>query len=124
MSHGQFISSTPIYDGCPSAAAQSEMNLPMKTLLLLVDVLQAEVHLSELGILLQRLRGPTKHDTSMFDDVCAMRNVEAALDALLDQQGGHALPVDLFDCRIDVVDDDRREPQRDLIEDDQLRPRH
>src|SRR2546426_5634723 len=59
----------------------------------------------------------------MFNDVDAMRDLEAALNALLDQQGGHALPVDLFDRRIDVVDDDRREPQRDLIEDDQLRTR-
>ncbi len=48
---------------------------------------------------------------SMFHDVGAMRDGEAALDALFDQQGAHALAVELFDPRIDVVDDDRREPQ-------------
>jgi|GraSoiStandDraft_40_1057318.scaffolds.fasta_scaffold80143_2 hypothetical protein len=57
----------------------------------------------------------------MFNDVSAMSGRQAALDALLNEQDAHALSVDLFNRRIDIVDDERGEPQRDFIEDDQLR---
>ena len=74
-------------------------------------VLQSEIDLSERWISLQYRSSSREHNMPMFNDVGAMGNLQAALDTLFDQQGGHPLAVDLFDRRIDLVDHHRREPE-------------
>src|SRR5207245_443135 len=43
---------------------------------------------------------------------------------LLDEEHGHALAIELADRVEDLPDDDRRESERRLVEEEQLRPRH
>src|SRR5713226_266957 len=102
--------STGLWTARVSMGSSTSLSIEKVLLLVVGIVLQSEIHLSEPWISLQYLSSSGEHDMSMFNDVGTMRDLQAALDALFDQQGGHALAVDLFDRRIDIVDNHRREP--------------
>src|SRR5262249_12063944 len=53
-----------------------------------------------------------------------MRDLQRIVDVLADQKDGHTLVGDLDDHAEDLVDQDRRQPQRRFVEHEQLRFRH
>ena len=59
-----------------------------------------------------------------LEHVAAVRGVERHQRVLLDEQDRRALLVDLLDDVEDPLDEDRREPERRLVEQQQLRARH
>src|SRR5260370_310457 len=91
--------STGLWTARVSMGSSTSLSIEKVLLLVVGIVLQSEIHLSEPWISLQYLSSSGEHDMSMFNDVGTMRDLQAALDALFDQQGGHALAVYLFDRR-------------------------
>ena len=63
-------------------------------------------------------------DGAVLDDIGARRDLERLHDVLLDQQDRHALAVELADQREHLLDQQRRQAQRGLVEDQQARLGH
>src|SRR5207237_9198810 len=59
-----------------------------------------------------------------LEDIGAVGETESGLDILLDEQDGHAAPVDLADDAEDRLDDTRRKTEGGLVEDQQARRGH
>src|SRR4051794_14174523 len=59
-----------------------------------------------------------------LEHVAALRHVERVVRVLLDEHDRRALLVDLADHVVDAVDDDRRQAERRLVEEQQLRLGH
>src|SRR4051812_45999708 len=65
-----------------------------------------------------------EHHVAGLEHVAPGRDVERVVGVLLDEHDRRALRVDLADDLVDAVDDDRREPERRLVEEQELRLRH
>src|SRR5438270_1245701 len=83
--------------------------------------LPAEVSLLDLGISPKRGARSAEQDAAGFDDVGAVRDLERAQRVLLDQQNRDAIVMDLLDDVEDGVHHLRRQAQRWLIEEQELR---
>src|SRR5207247_8502372 len=63
------------------------------------------------------------HPTRL-EDVAALGDVQRLEGVLLDEQDRRPLRVDLLDDREDLLDEDRRQPERRLVEEEQAGPAH
>src|SRR5919202_3079390 len=84
----------------------------------------AEIRLANLLVLAQRLRVVVERNPPGFHDVAAVRDVERHERVLLDEKDRGALLVDLLDDLEDLLDEDRREAHRRLVEEKELGARH
>src|SRR5207245_6765128 len=84
----------------------------------------AQVCLAHLGAAEQLLPGAALHHLPGLEDVPVVRDPQRQVGILLHQQDGHARPVDLLDDAEDGLGDLRREPQRRLVQQEQLGPGH
>ena len=84
----------------------------------------AEVRLANLLVVSSSFGLVREDDVAGLEDVAAVGGVERHQRVLLDEQDRRALRVDLADDLEDLLDEDRREPHRRLVEQQQLRPRH
>ena len=82
----------------------------------------AEIGGVELRIRLQRRRRTVQDDGAAAHDIGAVGESEGALGVLLDEEDGDALGADAAEQGVDLVDDRRREPERGLVEHEELRP--
>ena len=73
---------------------------------------------------LSSFAGPSRRDPAGLEHVAAARRVERHQRVLLDEQDRRPLLVDLPHDLEDPLDEDRRQPHRGLVEQQQLRPRH
>src|SRR5919197_294575 len=110
----RYVASTAT-SGCRSRSPSSAGVRSFRT-----QCLGAEVRLLDVLVLLQLLRVVCERDLARLEDVAAVRDVERHQGVLLDEQDRRALRDDLAD----PLDEDRREPHRRLIEQQQLRARH
>ena len=73
----------------------------------------------------QARRRAVEHDAAVLHDVGVVGGVERDLRVLLDEQDRHAeRPADGGQARHQLLDDDRRQPERQLVHEQQLRPAH
>src|SRR5437588_2246539 len=85
----------------------------------------AQIELLHVLIALQLLRLTLEHDVPALHDVPEMRDREREVRILLDEEEGRfLLPIDPSDDGEDLLHEQRREPERRLVEQDQFRPRH
>src|SRR5262245_8987144 len=83
----------------------------------------AEIELLDVGVAAQPLRGPVEHDAAALHHVAVVGDLERHGRALLDQQDGDAeLAADLGEPSQQVLDHDRREAERELVDQQQLGP--
>src|SRR5919198_3362619 len=69
--------------------------------------------------------GAGHHDAARLEEVGVIGKVERRGDVLLDEQHAHALlAVDGAHDAEDLAGDERREPERGLVEEQQARPQH
>src|SRR4051794_2689618 len=94
----------------PAAAARSCAKL-VKLFLVL-----AQVRLADLLVVAQRLGLVGEHDVARLHDVAAVRSLQRHQRVLLDEQDGGSLRIDLADDLEDLVHEDRRQPERRLVE--------
>src|SRR5260221_1259914 len=86
--------------------------------------LDAEVGAREGGRAEQLLAGAGLHDRAGLEDVRAVCDLERLRRVLLDEEDRDALRVDLADDLEVRLDEDRREPERGLVEHQELWLRH
>src|SRR5215467_984228 len=65
-----------------------------------------------------------EHEHALFQDIGAARHLKALHDVLFDQEERDALPIDAPDQREQLLDQQRREAERWLVEDEQFRLGH
>src|SRR5204863_8826480 len=82
---------------------------------------RAEVRLLYVLVLLQLLGVVGERDRSCLQYVAPAGDVEGHQGVLLDEEDRRPLRVDLADDLEDPLDEDRREPHRRLVEQQQLR---
>src|SRR5213080_2526973 len=71
------------------------------------------------GVVPAELGGRARHDNAArFEEVGMIGEVERRRDVLLDEQHAHALVAD------DLAGDERRQPERGLVEEQQAWPQH
>ena len=70
------------------------------------------------------LRGGNDDDAAVFHDVGAVGDAQGLIRVLLYEEHGRAVRVDLLDDRENLLDDDRREAERRLVEQEQGRTGH
>src|SRR5258708_25789341 len=88
-----------------------------------LPVLLAEVARPDLRVLQQALAGISQHDATRLDHVAAGRERERKLGVLLDQQDRHPVRAEMLDRLGNLLDDDRRQTERWLVEQEQHRLR-
>ena len=88
------------------------------------QLIEAEVYLLNLLVLAQGLRVVGENDVPRLHHVAAVGRVEGHQRVLLDEEDGRSLVVDLTDDLEDLLDEDRREAHRGLVEHQELRLRH
>ena len=71
-----------------------------------------------------RRRAPSRTMSPGLEHVAASRDGQRHGGVLLDEQDGHALPVDGLHGLEDLLHEDRRQPHRRLVEQQQPRPGH
>src|ERR1700692_121198 len=76
--------------------------------------LQTEISRSDRGAI-EILGRRAQRQAPLLKAVEARRRVERAIDVLLDQHDGGAFGSDGAEALINVADDDRRQPQRQLV---------
>ena len=76
------------------------------------------------GVVLHLGGGSAQRDPSVLQHVGAIRRVQRHEHVLLDQEQRRALAIDLLDHVDQAVDDLGREAERQLVDHQQLRPRH
>src|SRR5438034_1969024 len=78
------------------------------------------------GVVPAELGGRARHDdAARLEEVGMIGKVERRRDVLLDEQDADALlPVDRVHDPEDLTGDERREPERGLVEEQQARPQH
>src|SRR5262249_17742464 len=74
-----------------------------------------------LRMLLQLLGRPLVHAAPAFEHVGAVGEAERDVDELLDQEHAHSLRGRLLQCGNQPLDDHRREPERELVDEHELR---
>src|SRR5262245_12072352 len=84
---------------------------------------------TEVGVLNRRIpeqfgTGSALDDTAGFQHICAMCPRQRLLCVLFDDQDRGPLLVDFRDDREDLLDQDRRQPHRGLVQEQQFRPAH
>src|SRR6185295_6355928 len=84
----------------------------------------AEVGLPDRLVLDQVARGPGQDHVARLEHVAAVGDRQRLEGVLLDQQDRRALLVDLLDRREHLLDEDRREAERGLVEQQQSRLGH
>ena len=84
-----------------------------------------EVELAHVLVLDELGAGPFQHDAPDLQHIAVVRRLERHVGVLLDQQHGDVLLlVEAADDGEDLLDQDRRQPQRRLVEQHQLGPGH
>src|SRR5262245_2850567 len=73
-----------------------------------------------LRVLLQLFRRAVVDDAPALEHVGAVREPERDVDELLDQEHAHSLRGRLLERRDQALDDDRREPERQLVDEHEL----
>src|ERR1035437_2267475 len=86
--------------------------------------LSAQVRLLDFFVRRQVRRGVGQDDLTGLEDVATTGHLESHLSVLLDQQDRGSLGVDVLDDGEDLLDQDRREAHRRLVEQQQLWPSH
>src|ERR1041384_1014581 len=85
----------------------------------------AEIELLDVAVLAQPRAVAVEHDAAVLQHVAVVRDRERGGGALLhDHDGDAELVPDLHDARIQVFDHDRREPEREFVDQQQLRGAH
>src|SRR6266511_2361682 len=87
-------------------------------------VRDAEIGLLDLVVLLQLLRVVRERDRAGLEHVASVGDVEGHQGVLLDEEDRRPLRVDLADDLEDPLDEDRREPHRRLVQQEELRVGH
>src|SRR5207248_1543676 len=82
--------------------------------------LDAEIRPLNVGAFEEHLGRPFLDDAPGLQDVAAMGHGECLGGVLLDQQDGRALSVDVTNDVEDLVDEDRRQSERGLVEEQHL----
>src|SRR3989441_3766414 len=85
----------------------------------------SEIRASD-GVVPAELGGRARHDDAAgLEEVGMVRQVERRRHVLLDEQDADALlAVDRTDDAEDLADDERREPERGLVQEQEPRPQH
>src|SRR5262245_26586200 len=83
----------------------------------------AEIEFLDVGMAAQALGGAVEHDAAVLHHVAVVGDLERDRRALLDDQDGDAeLAPDLGEPTQQVLDHDRREAERELVDQQQFRP--
>src|SRR4051794_12322933 len=121
-------SSRPLTPNLPSTPI---LGLPPSLLLLPAPLasrallLGAKVEFLDVLGMHQAVAGVVHHDASDFQHIAVMGRLQRHPCVLLDQQDRHALLlVDTADDRENLLHQDRRQPERRLVEQQQRRPVH
>src|SRR5689334_13361727 len=85
---------------------------------------KAEIRLAHPVVVQQLVPGAAHHDPAILEHVGALRDAQRHGDVLLDEQHGHAAPVEEADGVQHLLHDERREAERGLVEHDQLGRAH
>jgi hypothetical protein len=84
-----------------------------------------EVCGAHLGVGQQLGSGAAEHDPPGLHHIAAMSQPQRMMGVLLDEEHGHVLPlVDLADDAEDLLDDQRRQAERRLVEQQEAGPAH
>src|SRR5262245_60185572 len=83
----------------------------------------AEIEFLDVGMAAQALGGAVEHDAAVLHHIAVVRDLERHRRALLDDQDGDAeLASDLGEPAQKILDHDRGEAERELVDQQQLRP--
>src|SRR5947208_12542771 len=114
-----------------ASTASSAIPPPAPTILLDVAVASpragrlAEIEFLDVRVAAQPLGAAVEHDAAVLHHVAVVRDRERDGGALLDQKDRDAeLAADLGEAARQILDDDRREAERELVDQQQLRPAH
>src|ERR1700736_6249143 len=84
-----------------------------------------EIGRADVAVCEELAPGAGERDLAGLQDIAAMGEPQGVMRVLLDQEHRYLLLlVDLADHLEDLLDDERRQPQRGLVEQQQARPAH
>src|SRR5690606_31044670 len=85
----------------------------------------AQVELADVLVRGQPLAIAVENDAAVLDDIAVVRELERDLCVLLDEEDGHAqLVADGAEAAGELLDDERRQPEGQLVDQQQLRRGH
>src|SRR5664280_2896477 len=85
---------------------------------------EPEVGLPDARVVQKLGGGPRLDDAARFEDVAAVRVLEGDLDVLFHEEHGRAFPIDLGDEVEQAIHDERRKPERQLVDEEETRAAH
>src|SRR5579859_2785860 len=85
---------------------------------------ESQISPLQLGVGEELRRRALEHDRPILEHIGAMRDLERLADVLLDEQDRQPLPVQLPDEGEELLDRDRRQAERRLVEDQEARLGH
>src|SRR5262245_33316809 len=110
----------------PSPAAAILLDVAVAAALAaLLAALAAEVEFLDVGMIAQALGRAVEHDAAVLHHIAVVGDLERHRGALLDDQDGDAeLAPDLGEPAQQILHHDRRQPERELVDQQQFRRAH
>src|SRR2546421_7152584 len=97
---------------------------PETTCWMRMSISVSEVRAADRVVLAQHVRGPFHHDASGLEQEHVVGEIQRERRVLLDEENADSGLIDRSENPEDLAHDERREPQRRLVEEEQPRPQH